>query len=86
MPVREQLKQDIVDTFALSQQTIKELTKHGRIPLELLLEFLDKGPSELYLVDTAYKAAWLGIVVGGFYNSQLYEKKVLWPVVAGYIG
>jgi hypothetical protein len=71
--------QDIVDTFALGQTTIKELTKHGRIPLELLLNFLDKGPHELFLIDTIYKALRLGILVGGFYDYKLYGPKVDWP-------
>jgi hypothetical protein len=71
--------EDIIETFSLSQQTIKELARHGRIPLELFIEFLDKGRSEFYFIDTAYKAAQLGVMVGGFYDHELYREKVLWP-------
>ena len=70
--------------IADSPRAIKELTKHGRLPLELLLEFLDKGPNELYLIDTPYRAARYGIVVGGFYDPKLYSRVVSWPEKGGF--
>jgi hypothetical protein len=75
---RSYTAQDILVTATLSQITIKNLMKHGRIPLELLLEFLDKGPNDFYLIDTPYKAARLGILVGGFFNYELYRRQVDW--------
>ena len=63
---------DIKDAFRLGQQDIKRLLATKKIPIDLIFEFLDKGPDELFFIDTVYKARTLNISVFGLFDPQSY--------------
>lgn len=63
---------DIKDAFRSGQQDIKRLLATKKIPIDLILEFLDKRPDELFLIDTVHKARTLDISVFGLFDPQSY--------------
>jgi membrane-bound ClpP family serine protease len=51
---------DLAGAFTEGQRVIRELAQYNRMSLDLFVELLGKGPNELYMIDTPYRAAKLG--------------------------
>jgi hypothetical protein len=73
LPNQLYTKDEMEEVFRFAIKSIRDLTRLGRehhvpdtfLPTPILAELLDKGPSELFLIDTVYKAAQLKIDVNG---------------------
>lgn len=71
---RSYSRSDLAIAFAEGQRAIRELARYNRMSLALFVELLGKGPDELYMIDTPYRAAKLGINLSGYFDSSVYSK------------
>jgi hypothetical protein len=73
LPNQLYTKDEMEEVYRFAIKSIRDLTRLGQqhhvpdtfLPTPILAELLDKGPSELFLVDTVYKAAQLRIDLNG---------------------
>ena len=71
LPNQLYTKDEMEEIYRFAIKSIRDLTHLGRehhvpntfLPTPILAELLDKGPSELFLIDTVYKATQLKIDV-----------------------
>jgi hypothetical protein len=73
LPNQLYTKDEMEEIYRFAIKSIRDLTHLGRehhvpntfLPTPILAELLDKGPSELFLIDTVYKATQLKIDING---------------------
>lgn len=73
LPDQLYTKEEMEQVYNFAIKSIRDLTRLGQqhhvpdtfLPTPILTELLDKGPTELFLVDTVYKAAQLKIDLNG---------------------
>ncbi len=71
---RSYTRSDLAIAYAEGQRAIRELARYNRMSLALFVELLGRGPNELYMIDTPYRAAKFAINLSGYYDDAVYAK------------